>query len=719
MNNTRKLILALSVACCVGIAVSSAWASRPQATPESQGVSSAAIMAWADSLECNGLRPQCYILDRNGYTISTGGWGAFRFNVAQELKGLTRVLGFITAGQAVADGLCRDTAKLDRLLARLRGRGDDAATAGGELGDFLAAEIGEAPSYYLSCRTLVGYHYSSEYWDWGGIASKSGGFNFAQGAWMWPLGVLNIGAMFLDDGDPDANPHDTDRADRVYRRIPTPPYVFEGRYLAAGWAKSHPIGTMCHDGRLLAVDYGRRAIAVVFCDTTNDVALASSVMDLFGGYRDDALPEDELALSTLRKSERRPWKWAGPSAPDSFPRVSKERSTYGDSHSVLDMPPTGKVGRNSEGDMIVLKDGRLMLAWSQMVNNGTRVMDNAKANLVKRYSSDGGKTWTAPEVMVTQPPDSLNVMCVNFVRLMSGDIALFYLDKKSNADCRPVMRVSRDEGETWSEPRKIIPDSERGYYVLNNSRVHRMSGGRLAVPVALHTVVPGLECVRGEGWRPTCGLVMWMSDDDGLTWHRSKQVLVPRDSNGNKIKCEEPGVIELKDGRWLWYFRTNDDYQYFAWSSDRGVTWTKARRSTMRSPVAPATIERLSDGRLYAVWNDHSRDPGFQFRFPYHNGDRCPVTLGVSEDEGLNWRPLLDIEREGHFCYFFMREHAGFVYVGYCCEIGMKTQRVVKIPMADIEALRTSSGPLGHRIPLAPDCAIANILFARSRVDRD
>ena len=58
-------------------------------------------------------------------------------------------------------------------------------------------------------------------------------------------------------------------------------------------------------------------------------------------------------------------------------------------------------------------------------------------------------------------------------------IALFYLRKNSLIDCRPLLRVSRDEGQTSSEPRPCIPDGEVGYYVLNNDRAVQLKSGRL------------------------------------------------------------------------------------------------------------------------------------------------------------------------------------------------------------------------------------------------
>ena len=58
--------------------------------------------------------------------------------------------------------------------------------------------------------------------------------------------------------------------------------------------------------------------------------------------------------------------------------------------------PRPENGRNSEGDFIQLKDGRLLLVYSKFIGTG----DHAPAELVGRYSSDGGRTWGRGDVQV-------------------------------------------------------------------------------------------------------------------------------------------------------------------------------------------------------------------------------------------------------------------------------------------------------------------------------
>jgi hypothetical protein len=62
----------------------------------------------------------------------------------------------------------------------------------------------------------------------------------------------------------------------------------------------------------------------------------------------------------------------------------------------LRISPRPGNGRNSEGDFIALKDGRIMLIYSKFTGTG----DHAAADLVARSSPDNGKTWTSEDATV-------------------------------------------------------------------------------------------------------------------------------------------------------------------------------------------------------------------------------------------------------------------------------------------------------------------------------
>ncbi len=109
--------------------------------------------------------------------------------------------------------------------------------------------------------------------------------------------------------------------------------------------------------------------------------------------------------------------------------------------TLLTIEPTKDQPRNSEGDIIELKDGRLCLIYTRFTG-GTS--DHATADLAMRTSPDRGKTWSGDKIVIRREGGN-NVMSVSLLRLADGRIALFYLRKRSLEDCRPIMRVSSDE----------------------------------------------------------------------------------------------------------------------------------------------------------------------------------------------------------------------------------------------------------------------------------
>src|SRR3990172_11642821 len=122
--------------------------------------------------------------------------------------------------------------------------------------------------------------------------------------------------------------------------------------------------------------------------------------------------------------------------------------------------------RNSEGDFIQLADGRMLFVYTHFTGGGS---DHSAAYLAGRYSSDGGRKWSADDAVVLPNEGEMNVMSVSLLRLQNGEIALFYLRKNSLEDCRSYMRLSTDEARTWGPPTLCTPPP--AYYVVNNDRV--------------------------------------------------------------------------------------------------------------------------------------------------------------------------------------------------------------------------------------------------------
>ena len=140
--------------------------------------------------------------------------------------------------------------------------------------------------------------------------------------------------------------------------------------------------------------------------------------------------------------------------------------------------------------------------------------------------------------------------------------------------------------------------------MLNNDRVIQLESGRLIVPVAIQSTSTREADWTGRG-------LCYLSDDHGQTWERSRSIREAREEVSGKRRIaqepcvvrnrvssgtvcrQEPCVVQLRDGRVMMSVRYDAGSQWMSFSSNEGQTWSKLKPSTLRSPVSPATIERI------------------------------------------------------------------------------------------------------------------------------
>lgn len=348
-------------------------------------------------------------------------------------------------------------------------------------------------------------------------------------------------------------------------------------------------------------------------------------------------------------------------------------------HRVLLLSPDVGCPRNSEGSFVSLRDGRVLFVYTRYY--GDSWSDHAPADLVALISSDQGRSYS-PEKRILVKNDARNVMSVSLLRLADGRIALVYL-RKSDGDacnCRPFWRTSSDEGETWSDPVDII--GVPGFFVVNNDRLIQLSDGRLLLPVAFH---PYQRNDQGMVESKMRGLVLfYASDDGGVHWRELPNWLSP--PQGMEIGFQEPGVVELADGRLFAYFRTGSGAQYTAVSPDRGVTWSDpVRNDSFLSPVSPLSIKRNPfSGELFAIWNDYN--PVWNVSRTPASWGRTPLVLARSRDEGKSWFGHLVLEDSPNhgYCYTAMHFTDHALLLAYCSG-GGKQEVLQQLTLARLE----------------------------------
>lgn len=304
-----------------------------------------------------------------------------------------------------------------------------------------------------------------------------------------------------------------------------------------------------------------------------------------------------------------------------------------DDFGYLVVPATPDNPRNTEADIALLRDGRLLLAWSDFYSD--HMEDHAPARISAMISEDLGRTW-GTKFTLQENVGAQNVMSVSLLRLQSGELLFFYLRKNADDDLQVFVRRSADEGSTWSDP--LMVTSGSGYFVMNNARVVQLASGRLLAPCAWN---PGTWRQTGAA-RASVGVVYY-SDDDGRSWQASAS----RVKLGG-IGCQEPGVVELSDGRVLMIIRNSLGTIHKSYSADGGETWSEPVSMGIGAPVAPSTIVKIpSTGDLLLIWNDCFRDD------PRAEPVRRPLTAAISRDDGETWEHRRDLETEAPYWYAY------------------------------------------------------------------
>ena len=318
--------------------------------------------------------------------------------------------------------------------------------------------------------------------------------------------------------------------------------------------------------------------------------------------------------------------------------------------------------RSGEGDMAVLRDGRVLFAYTSFRGRE----DDARADIVDCFSADGGRTWSTPTVLVSNDEARENVMSASLLRLQSGAILLFYLRKDSRCDCRVWMRRSDDEAETWSDA--VCCTSATRYFVIVNDCALQLADGRIVLPLeSCEEVWTADEHIEASAV---------YSDDDGCTWSESNRVFAPERG------AMEPMIVEKRDGRLWMLMRTDQGTLWESFSSDRGATWDESRDGGIESPQSPFVFKRMpSTGDLLLIRNPVARlDQGT------HQGFRTPLACSISKDDGATWanEKLLEADTSRTYCYVSATFADDILLLSYyvgSMDMPLECLRVARVPL--------------------------------------
>lgn len=299
--------------------------------------------------------------------------------------------------------------------------------------------------------------------------------------------------------------------------------------------------------------------------------------------------------------------------------------------------------------VIALPDGEMLCCWF----GGTHEGEADVAIYASRRTDTG---WSEPCVIADGADANWNPV---LFYAQDGRLLLFYKQGNKIADWQTFFLASADDGKSWSEPCELAAgDTSGGRGPVRNKPI-RLADGR---------ILAGASTERGL-WKAFADI----SDDDGRTWHKSSLVEIAdleyqageKTAESNIAVSQQsfygrgviqPSLWQSLDGTVHMLLRSSEGYIYRSDSSDRGETWCAAYALPLPNNNSGLDLVRTADGTLFLVCNPVAANWG----------QRSPLSLFKSTDDGAVWSKLFDLETEAaEFSYPAIIAVAEKIYITY------------------------------------------------------
>lgn len=297
--------------------------------------------------------------------------------------------------------------------------------------------------------------------------------------------------------------------------------------------------------------------------------------------------------------------------------------------------------------VLPLDDGTVLTAWF----GGTKESAADVDIWVARRDENG---WSKPFAVsyAKKLPHWNPVLAQN----KDGDILLFFKVGRHIPSWRTFISVSHDGGLTFSKPHELVKGDTSGGRGPVKNKCLRLSNGRILAPAS----------TENHGWN----CFVDISDDDGKSWRKSRKVKTEyispllNSQNGhcsNLIPMIQPTLWESAPGHIHMLTRTSVGKIYRSDSEDYGESWCEAYPTVLPNNNSGIDVVKVPDGDLWLLSNPVSENWG----------ERSPLTLQLSRDNGTSWSTVLTLEEEkkdSEFSYPAIEYKNGCLYISYTYE---------------------------------------------------
>jgi CubicO group peptidase (beta-lactamase class C family)/predicted neuraminidase len=676
----------------------------PRATPESRGVSSAAIRAFVEAADKHITTMHSFMLVRHGRVVAEGWWRPQSADTRHVMWSLSKSFTSTAVGLAVAEGKLRlddpvlkffpDLAPEEPSvnLKAMRVRDLLAMSTGHQteprftkdtpwVKTFLAHPVPHRPGTHFLYNTPATYVCSAivqkvtgqtvlEYlkprlfeplgiegpiWGTSPQGVTLGGF----GLFIRTEDVARFGQLYLRKGKwagkqlvPASWVAQATR--RQASNGSNPDSDWEQGYGFQFWRSRH--GAYRGDGargQFCIVLPAQDAVVAITADTNDMQGQLNLVWDkLLPGLRDKALPEDKAEQEKLRQA------LAGLKARSKPAGKPADAAAAGPLHEAELVFPLHPKHNHAPG-IVECPNGDLLVSWYR--GSGERSADDVAVYGARKKG--GSDRWGDTFLMADTPgfPDCNTAMFID----ARGRLWLFWPLILANSweSCLTRYRVSseyqRDGAPKW-EWQGIIPlkpkDFEevlvREFAVWKKQVAGLSKRPRLTEDLVKRRASDKL--LSRLGWQPRCKPTVLRAGRILLPLYSdtySAGLMAISDDGGKTWTASrplagfgsiQPAVVERKDGTLVAYMRENGPLKKVrvSESKDRGVTWGSVGTIDLPNPGSGLDALQLTSGNWLLIYNDTRKG-------------RSSLAVSLSADEGATWKWTRHLEKHESGAYHY------------------------------------------------------------------
>lgn len=278
-------------------------------------------------------------------------------------------------------------------------------------------------------------------------------------------------------------------------------------------------------------------------------------------------------------------------------------------------------------------NGEVLAAWFGGTHEGNKdvkiwISVNSKGKWTYPVEAANGNFGTSGTFPLWNPV---------LFRSSADKIFLFYKAGPNPRDWWGMYKTSIDEGKTWSEAVRL-PDRILG--PIKNKPI-QLEDGTILSPSSTETI---------ENWK----VHIERSTDKGQTWEK---ILVDPETEFGVI---QPSILTYPDGRLQILCRSKQGNVIESWSDDKGITWSKMKRTDLLNPNSGTDAVTLKNGTQLIVYNPLI--PGKE----WFNG-RFKLNVAQSSD-GKSWKDIMILEdgkKEEYSYPAIIQSSDGKIHISY------------------------------------------------------